>query len=67
MHSWPAVGTAVGTARAGNEIGGGDWALDRIERDLVRAWSAGEEADPTPRLCVERSRVPALALGLRLR
>ena len=45
VHSWPAVGTPVGTARAGNVIGGGDWALDRIVPDLVRAWSAGEEAE----------------------
>ena len=45
VHSWPAAGTPVGTARAGNVIGGGDWALDRIVPDLVRAWSAGEEAE----------------------
>jgi len=30
---------AVATARAGNVIGGGDWALDRIVPDSVRAWS----------------------------
>ena len=29
----------VGIARAGNVIGGGDWALDRIIPDCVRAWS----------------------------
>ncbi|MGB4593275.1 MAG: CDP-glucose 4,6-dehydratase [Coriobacteriia bacterium] len=30
------------TARAGNVIGGGDWAADRIVPDCVRALSAGE-------------------------
>lgn len=29
------------TARAGNVIGGGDWAEDRIVPDCVRAWTAG--------------------------
>jgi CDP-glucose 4,6-dehydratase len=29
----------VATARAGNVIGGGDWAADRIVADCVRAWS----------------------------
>jgi CDP-glucose 4,6-dehydratase len=29
----------VGVARAGNVIGGGDWALDRIVPDCVKAWS----------------------------
>lgn len=29
---------AVATARAGNVIGGGDWAADRIVPDLIRAW-----------------------------
>lgn len=29
----------VGTTRAGNVIGGGDWAPDRIVPDCVRAWS----------------------------
>jgi CDP-glucose 4,6-dehydratase len=33
---------AVASARAGNVIGGGDWALDRIVPDCVRALSAGE-------------------------
>jgi len=31
----------VATARAGNVIGGGDWAPDRIVPDCLRAWSAG--------------------------
>jgi CDP-glucose 4,6-dehydratase len=30
---------AIATARAGNVIGGGDWARDRIIPDMVRAWS----------------------------
>ena len=32
----------VATARAGNVIGGGDWAADRIVPDCVRSWSNGE-------------------------
>lgn len=32
----------VATARAGNVIGGGDWATDRIVPDCVRAWSQGQ-------------------------
>lgn len=32
---------AMATARAGNVIGGGDWAPDRIVPDCVRAWSQG--------------------------
>ena len=31
----------VATARAGNVIGGGDWAEDRIVPDCARAWLAG--------------------------
>jgi CDP-glucose 4,6-dehydratase len=33
---------AVASARAGNVIGGGDWAADRIVPDIVRAAIAGE-------------------------
>lgn len=33
-------GPAVATGRAGNVIGGGDWALDRIIPDCVRAFTA---------------------------
>lgn len=40
VQAWP-EGTPRGTARAGNVIGGGDWALDRLLPDLVRGWSAG--------------------------
>jgi CDP-glucose 4,6-dehydratase len=34
-------GTRVATARAGNVIGGGDWARDRLVPDLVRSAAAG--------------------------
>ncbi len=34
-------GVAIATARAGNVIGGGDWARDRIVPDAIRALSAG--------------------------
>jgi CDP-glucose 4,6-dehydratase len=37
-----AQGVAVATARAGNVIGGGDWAADRLLPDAVRAWGAGQ-------------------------
>ncbi|WP_377295077.1 CDP-glucose 4,6-dehydratase [Rhizobium sp. SG2393] len=32
----------IATARAGNVIGGGDWAEDRLIPDAVRAWTRGE-------------------------
>ena len=32
----------VATARAGNVVGGGDWAKDRIVPDCMRAWSKNE-------------------------
>lgn len=35
-------GVAVATARAGNVIGGGDWAGDRLIPDIIRAVMAGE-------------------------
>jgi CDP-glucose 4,6-dehydratase len=35
-------GIAVATARAGNVIGGGDWATDRIVPDCIRAILAGK-------------------------
>jgi CDP-glucose 4,6-dehydratase len=35
-------GMALASVRAGNVIGGGDWALDRLVPDLVRAFLAGE-------------------------
>jgi CDP-glucose 4,6-dehydratase len=33
---------AIASARAGNVIGGGDWASDRLIVDIVRAFSSGE-------------------------
>ena len=36
-------GVAVATARAGNVIGGGDWAVDRLVPDLIRGFVAGEQ------------------------
>lgn len=37
-----ADGSAIASARAGNVIGGGDWAKDRIVPDIFRALQAGE-------------------------
>ena len=37
-----AAGTAIASARAGNVIGGGDWAADRLVPDILRAVAAGE-------------------------
>lgn len=37
-----ASGAAVATARAGNVIGGGDWAADRLLPDFLRALDAGK-------------------------
>ncbi len=34
-------GVAVATARAGNVIGGGDWAADRLIPDIMRSFEAG--------------------------
>lgn len=36
---------AIATARAGNVIGGGDWAEDRLIPDLIRAASLGRSAE----------------------
>lgn len=41
-HSSPQHGAAVATARAGNVIGGGDWATDRLIPDIIRAILAKE-------------------------
>lgn len=38
-------GYAMATARAGNVIGGGDWALDRLIPDCVRFINAGEKIE----------------------
>jgi CDP-glucose 4,6-dehydratase len=35
------AGIAMGTARAGNVIGGGDWAADRLVPDILRALEQG--------------------------
>jgi CDP-glucose 4,6-dehydratase len=35
----------IGVARAGNVIGGGDWASNRIVPDCMRAWSIGKVVD----------------------
>jgi len=37
-----AAGIGLASARAGNVIGGGDWSVDRILPDAVRAWSTGQ-------------------------
>lgn len=37
-------GTLIAAARAGNVVGGGDWAADRLIPDLVRAAAAGRRA-----------------------
>jgi CDP-glucose 4,6-dehydratase len=40
--SYDGHGVGIASARAGNVIGGGDWAPDRLVPDIVRAWAAGE-------------------------
>lgn len=35
----------LSVARAGNVIGGGDWAKDRIVADCIRAWAVGEQVE----------------------
>ena len=40
-RSYP-QGPKIASVRAGNVIGGGDWALDRLIPDIVRALQAGE-------------------------
>jgi len=37
-------GVAVATVRAGNVIGGGDWAEDRLIPDIIRAFDRGDPA-----------------------
>lgn len=44
FESYFGSGPACATARAGNVIGGGDWALDRIVPDCARAWRSGKPA-----------------------
>jgi len=43
--SAPDSNVRVGIARAGNVIGGGDWAVDRIVPDCMQAWSKNEVVD----------------------
>ncbi len=48
LHSFfadPAGHVRLGIGRAGNVIGGGDWAKDRIVVDCVRAWSNGQAVE----------------------
>ena len=48
LHSYftnPETGVRLGIARAGNVIGGGDWAKDRILPDCVKAWSKNKTVD----------------------
>ncbi len=40
-ENYASHGVAVATARAGNVIGGGDWARDRLLPDAVRAFGGG--------------------------
>lgn len=40
-----AQGVAVGVARAGNVIGGGDWSEDRLIPDAIKAWQHGKVLD----------------------
>lgn len=42
IHSYFQEGARVASARAGNVIGGGDWADDRVVPDAVRSWSQGK-------------------------
>jgi CDP-glucose 4,6-dehydratase len=39
---WADHGVAIGSGRAGNVIGGGDWAADRIVPDCLRSLSKGQ-------------------------
>ena len=41
----PDSNVRVGIARAGNVIGGGDWAVDRIVPDCMTAWATGQTVD----------------------
>jgi CDP-glucose 4,6-dehydratase len=41
VAGWPAFDAPCATARAGNVIGGGDWAGNRLLPDLMRAWLKG--------------------------
>ncbi len=43
VKEYKSHGVALASARAGNVIGGGDWAGDRLIPDFIRAISKGEE------------------------
>ena len=43
--SGPNNNVFISSARAGNVIGGGDWAEDRIIPDCVKAWSKGSKVE----------------------
>ncbi len=48
FHSFfkdPECNVKIAVARAGNVIGGGDWAKDRIVVDCMLAWSKGEKVE----------------------
>ena len=46
MHSFFKNGFPnIATTRAGNVIGGGDWAKDRIVPDIVRSWSENNKVE----------------------
>lgn len=45
FFSAPDSTVRVGITRAGNVIGGGDWAVDRIVPDCMNSWSNNEEVD----------------------
>jgi CDP-glucose 4,6-dehydratase len=45
VAGWPQMSSRRATARAGNVIGGGDWAANRLLPDLVRAWAAGRSPE----------------------
>ena len=48
VAGWPQMRSPRATARAGNVIGGGDWAENRLLPDLVRAWAAGRALGASP-------------------
>ena len=41
----PNVRSAIGICRAGNVIGGGDWAQDRIVPDSIKSWSISKKVN----------------------
>jgi CDP-glucose 4,6-dehydratase len=68
----PEASVRVAIGRAGNVIGGGDWAADRVVPDCVNAWSVGDEvpirnpASTRPWQHVLEPLSGYLALGARL-